>query len=78
MRVMELLEGESLRQALADGPLPPRRAVDHAIQIARGLAAAHDKGIVHRDIKPENVFITADGRVSQDSRILVSPVRIRR
>jgi serine/threonine protein kinase len=39
--VMELLEGESLRQALADGPLPPRRAVDHAIQIARGLAAAH-------------------------------------
>jgi eukaryotic-like serine/threonine-protein kinase len=61
--VMELLDGESLRQALADGPLPPRRAVDYAIQIARGLAAAHDKGIVHRDIKPENVFITADGRV---------------
>jgi hypothetical protein len=61
--VMELLEGESLRQALADGPLPPRRAVDYAIQIARGLAAAHDKGIVHRDIKPENVFITEDGRV---------------
>jgi hypothetical protein len=61
--VMELLEGESLRQALADGPLPPRRAVDYAIQIARGLAAAHDKGIVHRDIKPENAFITADGRV---------------
>ena len=61
--VMELLDGESMRQALADGPLPPRRAVDYAIQIARGLAAAHDKGIVHRDIKPENVFITADGRV---------------
>jgi eukaryotic-like serine/threonine-protein kinase len=61
--VMELLEGESLRQALADGPLPPRRAVDYAIQIARGLAAAHDKCIVHRDIKPENVLVTADGRV---------------
>ncbi len=61
--VMELLDGESMRQTLADGPLPPRRAVDYAIQIARGLAAAHDKGIVHRDIKPENAFITADGRV---------------
>jgi hypothetical protein len=61
--VMELLEGESLRQALADGPLPARRAVDYAIQIARGLAAAHDRGIIHRDIKPENAFITADGRV---------------
>lgn len=61
--VMELLDGESLRQALADGPLPPRRAVDFAIQLARGLAAAHDKGIVHRDIKPENAFVTADGRV---------------
>jgi len=61
--VMELLEGESLRQALADGALPPRRAVDYAIQIARGLAAAHDKGITHRDLKPENVFVTADERV---------------
>jgi hypothetical protein len=78
--VTELLEGESLRQALADGPLPARRAVDYAIQIARGLAAAHDKGIVHRDIKPENAFITADGRVKildfglarQDSPLIAS------
>jgi serine/threonine protein kinase len=68
--VMELLDGESMRQTLADGPLPPRRAVDYAIQIARGLAAAHDKGIVHRDIKPENAFITADGRVKVSASIL--------
>ena len=61
--VMELLEGETLRAALAAGPLSARRAVDYAIQIARGLAAAHDKGIVHRDLKPENVFVTNDGRV---------------
>jgi hypothetical protein len=61
--VMELLEGETLRQRLESGPLPARRAVDIAAQIARALAAAHGKGIVHRDIKPENVFLTADGRV---------------
>ena len=56
--VMELLEGETLRDALALGALPPRRAIAYAIQIANGLAAAHEKGIVHRDLKPENVFIT--------------------
>ncbi len=61
--VMELLDGESMRQALARGALPARRAAEYAIQIARGLAAAHDKGIVHRDLKPENVFVTADDRV---------------
>jgi Tol biopolymer transport system component len=61
--VTELLHGETLRAALAHGPLPVRRAVEYAIQMARGLAAAHDKGIVHRDLKPENVFITADDRV---------------
>ncbi|MDQ2871352.1 MAG: protein kinase [Acidobacteriota bacterium] len=60
--VQELLEGETLRQALAGG-LSPRKAIDHAIQIAHGLAAAHEKGIVHRDLKPENVFITRDGRL---------------
>jgi len=61
--VQELLEGETLRQALASGSLPLRSAIDHAIQIAQGLAAAHDKGIVHRDLKPENLFVTKEGRV---------------
>src|SRR5262252_5349303 len=49
--VSELLEGESLRQRLQGGALPVRKAVDYAAHVARGLAAAHDKGIVHRDLK---------------------------
>jgi Tol biopolymer transport system component len=61
--VQELLEGESLRLALTVGKLAQRRAVDYAVQIAHGLAAAHAKGIVHRDLKPENLFVTKDGRV---------------
>jgi hypothetical protein len=61
--VTELLEGETLRAMLAGGPLPARKATDYAIQIARGLAAAHEKGIVHRDLKPDNLFVTGDGRV---------------
>lgn len=61
--VMELLEGETLRKRLETGPPPPRKALDWAGQIARGLAAAHDRGIVHRDLKPDNVFITRDGHV---------------
>ena len=61
--VTELLEGVSLRDRLGTGALPVRKAVEIAIQIARGLGAAHDKAIVHRDLKPENVFILADGQV---------------
>jgi Tol biopolymer transport system component/predicted Ser/Thr protein kinase len=61
--VSELLEGESLRTVLSGGKLPQRRAIDYALQIAHGLAAAHEKGIVHRDLKPENLFVTNDGRV---------------
>ncbi|MGO9123439.1 MAG: protein kinase domain-containing protein [Terriglobales bacterium] len=60
--VTELLEGANLRDRLHDGALPPRKAIDCAVQIAQGLAAAHDKGIVHRDLKPENVFVCRDGR----------------
>ena len=61
--VMELLVGETLRQRLAEGPVPQRKSLEYALQIAQGLAAAHEKGIVHRDLKPENLFVTPDGRV---------------
>ncbi len=61
--VQELLEGRPLDEVLRDGPLPPRVAVRYAIEIAEGLAAAHEKGIVHRDLKPGNLFVTKDGRI---------------
>ena len=69
--VSELLEGETLRERLGKRlgmhssgvPLAQRKAVDYAVQLAHGLAAAHEKGIIHRDLKPDNIFITKDDRV---------------
>ena len=61
--VSELLEGESLRDRMTGAALPQRKAIEYALQIANGLAAAHEKGIVHRDLKPDNLFITKDDRV---------------
>jgi serine/threonine protein kinase len=59
--VSELLEGETLRDRISSGRMPLRKAVEVALQIAQGLAAAHAKTIIHRDLKPENIFLTADG-----------------
>src|SRR5207253_7921108 len=61
--VTELLEGETLRGKLDTGPIPQKQAVDYALQIVKGLSAAHDKGVVHRDLKPDNIFVTRDGHV---------------
>ena len=61
--VSELLEGETLRATIARGPIPLRKVMDYALQVARALAAAHDHGIVHRDLKPENLFLTKSGHV---------------
>jgi Tol biopolymer transport system component len=61
--VSELLEGETLRERLRGGSITVRKTLDYTLQIAHGLAAAHEKGIIHRDLKPENLFITKDGRV---------------
>src|SRR6266581_828438 len=61
--VSELLEGEPLRQRITPTGMPARRAIELAIQLANGLAAAHEQGIVHRDLKPENIFITRAGRL---------------
>src|SRR5712691_5338171 len=61
--VSELLDGQTLRERLGSGPLSVRKALEYAIQVAHGLAAAHEKGIVHRDLKPDNIFVTTDGRV---------------
>ena len=61
--VSELLEGDTLREQLRQGPVAQERALDYAQQIAEGLSAAHERGIIHRDLKPENLFVTNDGRI---------------
>ena len=61
--VMELLEGRTLRDRLEGGPLPVRKAIDFGAQIARGLAAAHERGIIHRDLKPDNIFVVNEGQI---------------
>ncbi|HYK43350.1 MAG TPA: serine/threonine-protein kinase, partial [Thermoanaerobaculia bacterium] len=61
--VLELLAGQTWRQWIAGGPIPPRKAAEAMAQVARGLAAAHSRGVVHRDLKPENLFVTKDGTV---------------
>jgi serine/threonine protein kinase len=61
--VMEYLSGETLRSRLKEGPIPPKKAIEFAVQIAHGLGAAHENGVVHRDLKPENIFITTEERI---------------
>ncbi|MEO7793641.1 MAG: protein kinase [Thermoanaerobaculia bacterium] len=61
--VSELIEGRTLRSLIAEGPLGAGRALDLGRQLAAGLTAAHQQGVVHRDLKPENIVITPDGRV---------------
>jgi Tol biopolymer transport system component len=61
--ISELLEGESLRAVVDRGSLPQRKTIEYGVQIAQGMAAAHEKGVTHRDLKPENIFITKDGRI---------------
>ena len=61
--VCELLEGKTLTEVIRRGPVALRKAIDFGVQIAHGLAAAHEKGIVHRDLKPDNLFVTTDGRI---------------
>jgi serine/threonine protein kinase/Tol biopolymer transport system component len=61
--VSELLDGKTLTESVRRGPLPLRTALNYGVQIAHGMAAAHEKGIVHRDLKPDNIFVTKDGRI---------------
>jgi len=61
--VSELLEGKTLAASVSRGPLPLRQVIQYGVQIAHGLAAAHEKGIVHRDLKPENIFVAKEGRI---------------
>lgn len=61
--ILELVEGKTLAELLEKGSLPLKKAVRYAVEMARGLEAAHEKGVIHRDLKPANVMITPDDRV---------------
>jgi eukaryotic-like serine/threonine-protein kinase len=61
--VSELVDGKTLRERLRSGPLLPNDAIEYGIQLARGLAAVHEKGIIHRDLKPENILISNSGKI---------------
>jgi Tol biopolymer transport system component len=61
--VTELIDGDTLEELIEAGGVPQRKAIDYCRQIANGLAAAHDKGVVHRDVKPANVIVNREGRV---------------
>jgi serine/threonine protein kinase len=68
--VMELLEGHNLGDILTQGPLPPHKACRYASQIAYGIAAAHDAGLIHRDIKPDNLHVVRDSRGDERVKII--------
>jgi serine/threonine protein kinase len=74
--VSELLEGETLRERLRNGPPPIRRVVDYSLQVARGLAAAHDKGIVHRDRASRSVTLLPSGRLTPSTSAHSSMIRL--
>jgi len=69
--VSELLQGQTLRQRISGTTLAQKRAIDYALQIAHGLAAAHEKGIVHRDLKPDNLTSGSQARVLLGSPLLL-------
>jgi len=76
--VSELLEGETLRERLRSGAIATRKTLDYAMQIAHGLAAAHEKGIIHRDLKPENLFITKTGGLRSSTSASRNSLRLTR
>ena len=67
---MEFIDGQAVAESIADGPLPPDRALPIAISVARALEEAEARGVVHRDIKPENIMLTSDGMMKVGTSVL--------